>query len=127
MADAVADKAGGWLSSEATIVNSKGLHARPAAKIAKLAATYRAEMTVAKGDVSVSARSIMGLMMLAASAGTVLILSARGRCRPPQHIKISLCLSSGWGFAIRPTDPIFTINDHIFGFATMGFRPVEVA
>ena len=97
MADAVADKAGGWLSSEATIVNSKGLHARPAAKIAKLAATYRAEMTVAKGDVSVSARSIMGLMMLAASAGTVLILSARGKDAAEALDALATLIESGFG------------------------------
>jgi len=70
--------AAGWLTGQATIVNSKGLHARPAARIAKLAASYKAEVSVTKGDISVSARSIMGLMMLAASTGTVLQLKVRG-------------------------------------------------
>ena len=62
----------------AIIVNAKGLHARAAAKLAKLAVTFKAEITVSRNDVSVSARSIMGLMMLAAGKGAEIELSARG-------------------------------------------------
>jgi len=62
----------------ATIVNAKGLHARAAAKLAKLAAQFKAEMTVARNEMTVSARSIMGLMMLAAAKGAVIEISARG-------------------------------------------------
>ena len=62
----------------ATIVNDKGLHARAAAKLAKLAATFKAEISVTRGDTTVSARSIMGLMMLAAAKGSTIDLSARG-------------------------------------------------
>ena len=57
-----------------TILNKRGLHARAAAKFVKLAAQFAAELTVTKDGVSVSGRSIMGLMMLAAfgsSTGTV--------------------------------------------------------
>ena len=50
----------------ATIVNKKGLHARASAKFVETAAKFRSEITVTKGDASVSGRSIMGLMMLAA-------------------------------------------------------------
>ena len=61
-----------------TIVNSRGLHARAAAKFVKLAGTYNAEITVVKNDVEVSGSSIMGLMMLAAAPGCELELRARG-------------------------------------------------
>jgi phosphocarrier protein len=52
-----------------TILNKRGLHARAAAKFVKLAAQFAAELTVTKDGVSVSGRSIMGLMMLAAGPG----------------------------------------------------------
>lgn len=61
-----------------TIVNSRGLHARAAAKFVKLAGTYNADITVVKNDVEVSGSSIMGLMMLAAAPGCELELRARG-------------------------------------------------
>ena len=62
----------------AAIVNKKGLHARASAKFVETAAKFRAEVTVTKGDASVSGRSIMGLMMLAASLGTTIELQAEG-------------------------------------------------
>jgi phosphocarrier protein HPr len=61
-----------------TILNKRGLHARAAAKFVKLAAQFQAEVTVTKDGTSVSGRSIMGLMMLAASPGSDLELSAEG-------------------------------------------------
>lgn len=61
-----------------TILNKRGLHARAAAKFVKLAGQFQAEVTVTKDGTSVSGRSIMGLMMLAASPGTDLQLSAVG-------------------------------------------------
>ena len=61
-----------------TIVNQRGLHARAAAKFVKLADTFAAEISVTKGDMTVSGRSIMGLMMLAAGPGSVLTFSTEG-------------------------------------------------
>lgn len=66
------------LKREATITNSRGLHARAAAKFVKLAANYTAEITVANRGQEVSGRSIMGLMMLAASPGTTIEIRATG-------------------------------------------------
>jgi phosphocarrier protein len=60
------------------ICNRRGLHARAAAKFVKLAFEFNAEVAVAKGDSTVSGRSIMGLMMLAAGPGTELDLAATG-------------------------------------------------
>lgn len=65
-------------SVEVTIVNRRGLHARAAAKFVKLAGSYDAQVQVAKNGTEVSGSSIMGLMMLAASPGTTLRLSAKG-------------------------------------------------
>jgi phosphocarrier protein len=61
-----------------TISNRRGLHARAAAKLVKLASQFDAEVTVIKDGVSVSGSSIMGLMMLAAAPGTDLEISAKG-------------------------------------------------
>ena len=66
-----------------TIVNERGLHARAAAKFVKVAEAFDAEVTVAKDGTAVSGLSIMGLMMLAASPGTQLDLSAVGREAQP--------------------------------------------
>ncbi len=60
------------------IRNSKGLHARAAAKFCKTAAQYESEIKVARGDTEVSGSSIMGLMMLAAAPGAVIQISAAG-------------------------------------------------
>jgi phosphocarrier protein len=60
------------------ILNRRGLHARAAAKLAETASGFSATIEVARGTLSVSARSIMGLLMLAASPGVELELSAKG-------------------------------------------------
>jgi phosphocarrier protein HPr len=61
-----------------TILNQKGLHARASAKFVATVARFQAEVTVSKGDNVVSGRSIMGLMMLGASKGSMIRLSAEG-------------------------------------------------
>ena len=61
-----------------TIVNQRGLHARAAAKFVKLAEGFTAEITVSKNGSSVSGRSIMGLMMLAAGIGCQIAIKAEG-------------------------------------------------
>lgn len=61
------------------IINKRGLHARASAKFVKLAASFDAEVTVAKDGQSVDARSIMGLMMLAAGPGSAIAIQAEGK------------------------------------------------
>ena len=68
---------GGWRT--VTIINERGLHARAAAKFVKLAEAFDAKVTVSKDGHTVSGISIMGLMMLAATPGSHLDLSAVGR------------------------------------------------
>lgn len=60
------------------IVNQRGLHARAAAKFVKLAESFEAEISVTKGDTTVSGRSIMGLMMLAAAPGCTIRVATDG-------------------------------------------------
>jgi phosphocarrier protein len=60
------------------IVNERGLHARASAKFVKLAGTFDAEVTVSKDGATVDARSIMGLMMLAAGPGSTIAIRAEG-------------------------------------------------
>lgn len=66
------------LSRIAEIRNTKGLHARAAAKFCKTAGQFDAEIRVLRGENNVSACSIMGLMMLAAAIGTSIEIRASG-------------------------------------------------
>jgi len=60
------------------ITNERGLHARASAKFVKLAGGFDADVTVSRDDHTVDARSIMGLMMLAAGPGSTIEISAEG-------------------------------------------------
>lgn len=60
------------------IANQRGLHARASAKFVKLAAGFDAEVQVSKDGTTVNARSIMGLMMLAAGPGSWIEIVAEG-------------------------------------------------
>ncbi len=66
------------LSRVVTICNMRGLHARAAAKFVGLAERFGASVDVLRDGQSVSARSIMGLMMLGAGPGTQIELRAEG-------------------------------------------------
>lgn len=64
---------------EVTILNSQGLHARPASQFVRVASSYPGvEFTVSKDSVSVNGKSIIGIMMLAAGPGSTLHLRAQG-------------------------------------------------
>ncbi len=63
---------------EFTIVNQRGLHARASAKFVQLAGSFDARITVEKDGMSVGGTSIMGLMMLAASPGCRITITAKG-------------------------------------------------
>ena len=58
------------------VVNKRGLHARASAKFVKLASDFDAEVTVSREGQEVDARSIMGLMMLAAGPGSEIHIHA---------------------------------------------------
>ncbi len=61
-----------------TIINSLGLHARPAALLVKAASQFTSEVKLGKDDMFINGKSIMGVMMLAAECGSVLRIRADG-------------------------------------------------
>ena len=64
--------------SEVTISNKLGLHARASAKLTKLAACYPCEVWMSRGERRINAKSIMGVMMLAAGIGAVVQIETEG-------------------------------------------------
>ena len=66
------------INSTATIVNKLGLHARASAKLTKLAGSFPCEVWMTRGDRRVNAKSIMGVMMLAAGVGSDVELETNG-------------------------------------------------
>jgi len=66
------------LKTTVKITNKRGLHARASAKVVEAAARFQADVTIVKDGTRVNARSIMGLMMLAASLGSEIGVEADG-------------------------------------------------
>ena len=66
------------LSQQITIINKLGLHARAASKLVNLASQFESDLFIVKDGNRVNAKSIMGVMMLAASKGTEILLEAEG-------------------------------------------------
>ena len=66
------------LSKPAPIVNKLGLHARAAAKLTHIASGFRSEIWLSRSGRRVNAKSIMGVMMLAAGQGTTVLIEASG-------------------------------------------------
>ncbi|MFS8148467.1 phosphate ABC transporter permease [Rhizobium sp. R635] len=66
------------LSRELLIINKRGLHARASAKFVQMVENFDAAITVSKDGMTVGGTSIMGLMMLAASPGSSVVVSASG-------------------------------------------------
>ncbi len=66
------------LSTETEIINKLGLHARASAKLTQLAGKYKCEVWMAKGPRRVNAKSIMGVMMLAAGKGSKVMVETDG-------------------------------------------------
>jgi phosphocarrier protein len=64
--------------AEAEIVNKLGLHARAAAKLTQLAGSFAAEVWLSRNGRRVNAKSIMGVMMLAAGKGSRILIEADG-------------------------------------------------
>lgn len=60
------------------VMNSLGLHARPAAQLVRLASTFQSQIELVKDDMVVNAKSIMGVMLLAAGPGAEVVLRVDG-------------------------------------------------
>ena len=65
-------------SADAPIINKLGLHARASAKLTQLASKYKCEIWLTRNKRRVNAKSIMGVMMLAAGMGTSILIEAEG-------------------------------------------------
>ncbi len=66
------------IHANTTIINNLGLHARASAKLSKLAGSFPCEVWISKGERRVNAKSIMGVMMLAAGIGSQVTLDTDG-------------------------------------------------
>lgn len=81
------------------IVNGRGLHARAAAKLARLAERFESEVIAAKDDERVNAKSIMGLLLLCGHPGAALQVIADGPDADQAVREIGELISSGFGEA----------------------------
>lgn len=77
------------LRQKILIVNKLGLHARAAAKLVKIASGFASESKLIRGNRTVNGKSIMGVMMLAASKGTEIELIVEGE--DEQEAMTALC------------------------------------
>jgi phosphocarrier protein HPr len=66
------------IQTTTTISNKLGLHARASAKLTKLAGSFACEVWMSKGERRVNAKSIMGVMMLAAGMGSTVVVETNG-------------------------------------------------
>jgi phosphocarrier protein HPr len=62
----------------APVVNALGLHARAAARFVRVASSFKSQIRVTRGGRTTDGKSILGLLLLAAARGAVLIISANG-------------------------------------------------
>lgn len=79
------------------VINRLGMHARPSAMLVTHAARYKSEIFVEKQELRINAKSIMGVMMLAAEKGAELIISAEGEDEKEAVRDLVELISSGFG------------------------------
>jgi phosphocarrier protein HPr len=79
------------------VVNRLGMHARPSAMFVSHASKFKAEIFLEKDGLEVNGKSIMGVMMLAAEAGSELIITAEGEDENEAVKSLVELISSGFG------------------------------
>ncbi|MBN8759119.1 MAG: phosphocarrier protein HPr [Thiobacillus sp. 65-69] len=79
------------------IVNKLGLHARPSAKLTQLASSFASEVHMSKNGRRVNAKSIMGVMMLAAARGSTITLETEGQDEIAAMDALTDLIASGFG------------------------------
>ncbi|MGH8687567.1 MAG: HPr family phosphocarrier protein [Burkholderiales bacterium] len=84
-------------SAELTIVNKLGLHARASAKLTQIASGFQSEVWLSRNGRRVNAKSIMGVMMLAAGQGTKVIVEASGADAEQAHAAILQLIGDKFG------------------------------
>lgn len=85
------------IERQATIVNQEGLHARPAARIVRLASSFAADIALVKDGMDVNGKSIMGVMMLAAEYGSSITIRANGPDAEQAVQALAELVASGFG------------------------------
>ena len=85
------------IEREAVIVNQEGLHARPAARIVRLASSFTSDIELSKDGLDVNGKSIMGVMMLAAECGSSIIIRADGPDAEQAVQALADLVASGFG------------------------------
>ena len=85
------------VKKEITVVNRLGLHARPAAQIVQKASQFKSEIKLSKDGLEVNAKSIMGVMMLAAEMGSTIIVIAEGPDEEAAAAEIAAVFASKFG------------------------------
>ena len=85
------------IEREATIVNLEGLHARPAARIVRLASSFDSDIEICKDGVGVNGKSIMGVMMLAAECGSSITIRADGPDAEKAAEALAALVADGFG------------------------------
>lgn len=79
------------------IVNKLGLHARPSARLTQLAARFKSQVHLSRNGRRVNAKSIMGVMMLAAARGSTVTLETDGEDEVEAIDSLAGLISSGFG------------------------------
>ena len=82
---------------EVTVINKLGLHARASAQLVKLAGTYASDIRLTLGEQSADGKNIMGLMMLAATCGSRIIVTAEGEDAGQAIERINALFSERFG------------------------------
>ena len=85
------------IKTNITISNKLGLHARASAKLTKLAGSFPCEVWLTKGERRVNAKSIMGVMMLAAACGSTLKIETEGEDEDAALEALTALIASGFG------------------------------
>jgi phosphocarrier protein len=87
------------IRKQVTIVNKLGLHARAAAKLVTCASRYQSQILLERNGQRVNGKSIMGVMMLAASQGTELTLELDGADAEPALAALEALIAERFGEA----------------------------
>lgn len=85
------------ISRDFVINNKLGLHARPAAQVTQTAAKFQSEVWIAKNGRRVNAKSIMGVLMLAAGQGSIVTVDADGPDEAGAVEALGALIESGFG------------------------------
>ena len=85
------------MTREVVVTNALGLHARAAARFVQTAARFAAQIRVSRGDRTVDGKSLMGVLLLAASQGSTLRIDAEGPDADAALEALATLVASGFG------------------------------